>query len=738
MPRNYNKKSINPQTLKDRIDPQQYYESHLGAPKKTINNEVVWLCPFHNDVKTPNFRVNINGEKTGLYVCDACNAGGDIFTFHQTFKGLTFEDALQDLAENWAPELLQDLPPNSKTYKEKPPDQSWNYVDESGKLVHQSRRFYRKVDSGFKKSYAQSHVNNQGKLVDGLPSSIRRVLYSLPALIADQGSIVYITEGEKCADILIKNGFLATCCAGGSGGWQDYYKESLVGRKVVILEDNNEPGRKYGKAVAESLHGTTGKIKIVRFPDLPPGEDVHDFLQSNSIKDLDNKRNEAPEFTGSYSAYFGEEEPPEINSEPTSNAPSWPEPLAEEAYHGITGEIIRAIEPHTEGDNPALLIQFLTAFGSVVGKNSYFVAEADRHYMNLYCLLLGTTSKGRKGSSWSHISRLFSASDEDWAKNCVHSGLSSGEGLIWVIRDPIERQEPIKTKGRVTGYETVITDHGVEDKRGFILESEFAQALKVIGREGNTLSPVLRNGWDGRDLKILTKNNQGKATGPHISIVGHITKDEMLRILDSTEIVNGLINRFLFTCVKRSKCLPEGGKIHEVDFAPLIQRLREAIDFGSETREIKRDPEAREIWIDIYPELSEGRPGLVGAATARAEAQVMRIACIYASLDKSHLIKREHLLAALAVWDYCESSAAFVFGKTLGDPMADEIKRVLDNTQKGLTRTEISHHFKRNKTANQIGRCLNMLLERGLVRFAKEKTGHKPVERWFSVKWDTN
>ncbi|MBC8286367.1 MAG: DUF3987 domain-containing protein [Nitrospinae bacterium] len=266
---------------------------------------------------------------------------------------------------------------------------------------------------------------------------------------------------------------------------------------------------------------------------------------------------------------------------------SWPEPLSDEAYHGVGGAIVKAIEPHTEADNAAMLIQFFTAFGNLIGRNSYFVAEADRHYMNLYSLLVGATSKGRKGSSWGQISRPLKDIDGKWLRDYVHSGLSSGEGLIWVVRDPIEKQDPIKYKGRVIDYQTVIIDPGVDDKRALIMESEFAQALKVISREGNTLSPVMRNAWDGRDLKTLTKNSQAKATAPHISIVGHITKDELLRNLDSTEVANGLLNRFLIVCVKRSKVLPEGGRIHEVDFQPLIDRLNSAYHFAQHAGEVK-------------------------------------------------------------------------------------------------------------------------------------------------------
>src|ERR1019366_9472857 len=163
-----------------------------------------------------------------------------------------------------------------------------------------------------------------------------------------------------------------------------------------------------------------------------------------------------------------------------------------------------------------------------------------------------------KGSSLSQIKRLFSEVDPSWLSGCIQSGLSSGEGLINAVRDPTERREPIKKNGRVTGYQTVITDHGVEDKRLLVVETEFASVLRILGREGNTLSATVRQAWDSGLLRILTKNSPAKATDAHIAIIGHITRDELRRYLDSTEVGNGFANRFLYVCVRRSKILPFG------------------------------------------------------------------------------------------------------------------------------------------------------------------------------------
>ena len=431
----------------------------------------------------------------------------------------------------------------------------------------------------------------------------------------------------------------------------------------------------------------------------------------------------------------------EINQTPTVpsvNDSSAPKPLEEEAFYGLAGDIVNTIEPHTEADQAALLFQLLTVFGNVVGRNAYFMAEADKHFTNLFCLLVGDTSKGRKGTSWGHIERTIKAIDEDWVNNRRQSGLSSGEGLIWAVRNQIERQEPIREKGgKITEYQTVIIDKGIEDKRLLVNESEFALVLKVLGRDGNTLSAVIRNSWDDGNLSILTKNSAATATDAHISINGHITKDELKRYLNSTEAGNGFANRFLFVYVKRSKILPEGGRIHEVDFSEMSNRLRNAVEFAKGTGEMKRDETARMMWFEVYEQLSEGKEGLFGAVTARAEAQVMRIACIYALLDKSSTIRKEHLAAALAAWEYSETSAKHIFGDSLGDPVADEINRMLLNVPDGMTRTDISNLFGRNIKSHQISRALGALLKQGSTFMLKRKTDGRAEEVWFSVKHRT-
>jgi hypothetical protein len=415
--------------------------------------------------------------------------------------------------------------------------------------------------------------------------------------------------------------------------------------------------------------------------------------------------------------------------------PEWPKPLAPEAYHGVLGELVKTLEPSTEADPAAILIQTLACFGNVIGRASHFTIEADRHGLNLFVVLVGETSKGRKGLSFGRARSLLAQADPPWAESRIASGLSSGEGLLWAVRDPVTRRDPIREGGRVTGYQEIEADAGEADKRLLVHEPELALILRVMAREGNSLSAIVRQAWDSGDLRTLTRNNPLKATGAHISIIAHVTRAELLRYLDSTEMANGFANRFLWLCVSRSKCLPddEDRRISWHKLEPLHKRLADAMQFAKGAGEMRKDEEARQDWREIYPALSEGKPGMLGAVTSRAEAQTMRLACLYAMLDKSTLIRRGHLRAALAVWTYCEQSAAYIFGQSLGDPAADTILQALRRNPSGLTRTDISSLFGRHKEGTQIAQALATLREAGRARVELEETDGRRAERWFSV-----
>jgi hypothetical protein len=103
--------------------------------------------------------------------------------------------------------------------------------------------------------------------------------------------------------------------------------------------------------------------------------------------------------------------------------------------------------------------------------------------------------------------------------------------------------------------------------------------------------------------------------------------------------------------------------------------------------EIRFTEEARKLYEALYGDLTEDRTGLYVFVTSRAEAQVIRLALTYALLDSSPAITSDHLTAAIAVWDYCDVSAAYVFGRSASNPLE---KRIADELAVGpLTTSEL-------------------------------------------------
>lgn len=409
--------------------------------------------------------------------------------------------------------------------------------------------------------------------------------------------------------------------------------------------------------------------------------------------------------------------------------PLWPT-LAPEALQGLAGEIVRAIDPYTEADPVAVLVQLLCGFGNLVRDTPHFRVEFTQHPARFFFALVGETAKARKGTSWSTLRRGFTLVDERWAKDRMTYGLSSGEGLIHAVRDPRYEKQAIREKGRVVDYQEVLVDEGVSDKRLLLIEEELASVLKVMAREGNILSPILRQAWDSGDLHPLTKANPIRATGAHVSIIGHVTKDELLKLLNETEQGNGFANRFIWLVVKRSKCLPKPKPMPDEQLTTLAEKLKKAIAFAATVGEVDRDSEADKIWEEIYSVLSEGRPGMTGAILARAEAQVMRLALCYALLDCSSLISLTHLNAAIALWDYAEASARFIFGNATGDAVADRILEGL-RIHGELSESDILHRlFQRNMKAERVRAAVSRLHRAKLITSQTEETAGRTKTLW--------
>ena len=186
---------------------------------------------------------------------------------------------------------------------------------------------------------------------------------------------------------------------------------------------------------------------------------------------------------------------------PTSD---WPI-LGEAAYHGIIGEVVRTIEPESEADPVAILIQLIVAVGNMIGRQAYYQVESDRHHPNLFAAAVGDTSKARKGTSWGRVREVCYHADPEWVLHRIGSGLSSGEGLIHQVRDRVTKIKGRQRKSRRPRRQR----QAVHGPRG-----RAVRLAQGHGAPGQHHSPLFRKAWDGGDLQTLTRSNSLKATEP--------------------------------------------------------------------------------------------------------------------------------------------------------------------------------------------------------------------------------
>jgi hypothetical protein len=258
-----------------------------------------------------------------------------------------------------------------------------------------------------------------GLRVDELP------LYIPPdAMGIDEARALVVTEGEKAAEALAPFAAeLGVAVAGTVTGARAApspealrpYAQKV--RVIFLWPDRDEAGQHHMTKVAANFRAAgAADIRLITWPDAPEKGDAADFTATGATVDdlraLLRQASTAPE-----------EEPreeAEAETEPlvTTGQP-WPAPIAGEAFHGLAGEVVRAIEPHSESDPVAILVQMLVAFGSAAGRRAYFPVEADRHYSNLFAVLVGETAKGRKGTSLGHVLRLFDYADPQWRRERV-------------------------------------------------------------------------------------------------------------------------------------------------------------------------------------------------------------------------------------------------------------------------------------------------------------------------------
>ncbi len=403
--------------------------------------------------------------------------------------------------------------------------------------------------------------------------------------------------------------------------------------------------------------------------------------------------------------------------------------LADAALYGPLGDYVRTVAPHTEAAPAAILAAALAALGAIIGRGPAWHFGGDEHHARAFVLLVGPTGAGRKGTAINEgVKRLLTMLDVDFYRERCVSGLSSAEGLIAEVRDATPDQvDPLTGKVKPG-------DPGVRDKRLLVIEHEFASAMQAMAREGNRLSPVLRDAWDGRDLRTMVKRDPQRATAPHVAIVAAVTPSELGSSLQAVAVRNGLANRFLPIWCGRARLLPHDTAPDPAALESAVAAVARSVVRARQIGGIRWTPAAAEAWGTLYESLAIVPDNdVVRALTERGAPYVRRLAMLYALLDGTGDVDVPHLEAACALWEYAAGTWRTIYasGGTLAPLAARFLEAIEGAGADGCTRTDLRKVAgSNNLPAAEIDAALHELASAGLAQREHIPTAGRPREVW--------
>ncbi|MFF7588641.1 DUF3987 domain-containing protein [Kitasatospora purpeofusca] len=369
--------------------------------------------------------------------------------------------------------------------------------------------------------------------------------------------------------------------------------------------------------------------------------------------------------------------------------------LANEAYAGLAGRIVRHVEPMTEADNAGMLASLFAGFSAMIGNGPKVRVGRRRQSLAIWSLMMGPTGEGRKGTATDEVEEFLRVAEPKFfeGKN-VSTSLNTGEGLIYSVRD----HRPKKVKDPETGeWEEELTG-GVDDKRLLVIATEYVNVMSKSG--GGILGGVLRDAWDGKNLVIKTKESE-TASGAHIVVLGHVTPDEFDAKMKPSDLAGGSYNRFLTWYVHKDKDVPIPPHIDEWEETTdaLAEELRAAVESAKKVTEVTLTAPAQKLYVDkLYGELSyrDETDPVIKEFVQRHVPYLMRLAAVYALMDQRDKIGVKDLKAAKAVLDYCLASTAFL-RKNRAVPVNRQWENAKENVklhledagEKGMTRMDL-------------------------------------------------
>ena len=334
--------------------------------------------------------------------------------------------------------------------------------------------------------------------------------------------------------------------------------------------------------------------------------------------------------------------------------------LPDDALYGLPGRVALKLSESTGADPASILGMFMTSFGNAIGRQPHVMFYGHDEPGLLYTLIVGKWARGRKGTAWNAVRKLFIQAEPDWSAKDIESGLQSSEAMIEAVAD---------------------SPNG--DPRLLILETEFARFIAAMSAQRKFASRM-RTAYDGETLSARRVKQPPLISTQHmISIIGMITPGELIAL---QKLSGGLESRMLyFYSAPARKTRTDPFTIDESEIN-LAEEVKEAINQAWDSILLGTDPisaalaEMRGIapktkfpiaddimdrWKDEIEPAIEDIADAVGEDyeryTARAQTHVVRLALLYALADGASEIGWPHVKAAMALAEFCMFSARRIF-----------------------------------------------------------------------------
>ncbi len=581
---------------------------------------------------------------------------------------------------------------------------TYNYVDEDGTVLYQA---VRKQYPDHKEFFQRKPKPGGGW--DHRLGDVRRVLYRLPQLLAaDPDEMVLVLEGEKDCDRAAADGWTTTTSVAGAGNWRDDYSESLTGRHVVLIPDNDLPGFKHMLQAARSLDGKAASITIVQLTAVPEKGDLSDYLDAGGrwedlerlfvgersnilgakVIDLDQLATLAGESPGKSAYAYCAEESAELPEFPLD---VFPEPVRRYITDGA-----EAINVPPE----MIAVPFLGFTAGVMGNTRAVVVKPGWiERPNLWLAVIGDPGSGKSPGLDYARQPLDDLQREAWERH--RAEVAEHEIAIAAAKATKGNTEPPPEPPVLEHYFT--TDATTEALASILSTSPGVAVVRdeLVGwvkshdayRKGGDRQNYLSL-WAGAPLKVDRKGTAPLyVPHPCVPIIGGIQPDLLSDLGEEAKRRDGFVERILMVWptarpIRWNESPIDASAAREV--VSIFRRLR-LQGAASDAGVIGFDPEARQAfgrWYEENGRIIEESQGVAAGCYAKYPGQLARIALVLHALRFSSTPHRQidvqTLADAIAVVEYFRAHLVKILpsfeamGSTKSAGLATRILRVLD------------------------------------------------------------